>query len=97
MLVMIITIPILFYGYKMIFKKSILFIDINIFFIAAFLGELTFNLLINNSFSNPFLKHIGIIGLIIIFLIYITRTYVPIKNFLFKDPITKKYGINGHK
>lgn len=40
--------------------------------------------------------HVGIIGLILIFLAYIMSTYVPQKNFLHKDPITNKYGIKGH-
>ena len=36
------------------------------------------------------------IVLFIIFGSYMVLTLLPIKNFLFKDPITKRYGIRGH-
>ena len=37
------------------------------------------------------------IGLLVIELIcYFTFTYYPLKIFIFKDPITSKYGIEGH-
>lgn len=93
LLVMMVTIPILFYGYKLIFKKNNFVVDILIFIIAVILGQYIFSLIINIETSNQILNHIGIIGLISIFLMYMTRTYVPKKNFIFKDPVTKKYGI----
>lgn len=97
LIVMIITIPILFYSYTYLTKKNNFIIDIAIFILAAIIGQLIFSILINLSTTNPIQNHIGIIGLIIIFLIYLTRTYVPKKNFIYQDPITKKYGIKGHK
>lgn len=43
-----------------------------------------------------FYTYISVIVLFIIFGSYMVLTLLPIKNFLFKDPITKRYGIRGH-
>jgi len=94
LLVMMIFIPVLFYGYVHITKKNNFFVDISIFILAVILGQYIFRIIIQINYNNMWLRHLGILGLIIIFLFYLTRTYVPIKNFLFKDPITNKYGIN---
>lgn len=93
LLLMILTIPVLFYGYKVIFKKNNFIVDILIYIVAVILGQYIFSLIIKININNLWLRHIGIIGLISIFLMYMTRTYVPKKNFIFKDPVTKKYGI----
>lgn len=94
--VMLIIIPLIFYGYTHFTKKPILFVDINSFILAIIVGQLVFNKFINFNVSSLLLTHIGIVGLLIIFFAYIMNTYVPQKNFLHKDPITKKYGIKGH-
>lgn len=96
LMIMIIIIPIIFYSYTYFTKKPILFIDISSFIISIIIGQIIFSKIINITVSTILTNHIGIIGLILIFLIYITSTYVPIKIFLHKDPITNKYGINGH-
>lgn len=96
LMVMLIIIPLIFYTYMYFTKKDILFLDISSFIIAVICGQIVFSLLINLEYHNLILTHIGIIGLILIFLKYITHTYVPDKNFLHKDPITNKYGIKGH-
>lgn len=93
---MLVTIPLIFYSYTYFTKKSILFIDISSFIIAIIIGQILFTKLINLPIKNLLITHIGIIGLITIFLIYITNTYVLYPNFLNRDPITKKYGIEGH-
>lgn len=93
LLLMILTIPVLFYGYKIIFKKNNFIVDILIYIVSVILGQYIFSLIIKININNLWLRHIGIIGLISIFLMYMTRTYVPKKNFIFKDPVTKKYGI----
>ena len=36
------------------------------------------------------------IGIFLIFSGYLIHTVMPAKNFLFKDPITNKYGFKGH-
>lgn len=92
--VMMVLIPILFYGYKKISKKNNFVVNILIFILSIISGQMLFSLLIKCNIDNQLLNHVGIIGLVIIFLIYMMRTYVPKKNFIFKDPITKKYGID---
>lgn len=96
LLLMIVLIPVLFYSYKHFTKKSILRVDIICFVITIIVGELFFHYLISLDLSNIYLRHIGYIGILVIFIKYITSTYVPEKNFIYEDPITKKYGIEGH-
>lgn len=96
LLVMLLIIPLIFYSYTHFTKKPILFIDICSFIFSIVVGQLVFCKLININISSLFLKHIGIIGLLLIFFAYIMNTYAPQKNFLYKDPITKKYGVKGH-
>ena len=47
-------------------------------------------------FINCNLNVIGVVGMFIIIVAYFTWTYNPPKIFLFKDPISNKYGINAH-
>ena len=94
LLLMIVLIPGLFYGYQIVTKKNNGLVNILIFIVSVILGQITFSQLVKINMNSQVLLHIGIVGLISIFLIYMTRTYVPKKNFIFKDPITKKYGIN---
>ncbi len=96
LMIMLLIIPIIFYSYTKILKKHILFIDISSFVFAIIVGQLVFSYMIDNIIVDEVLNHIGMIGLIVIFLVYITNTYVPTKSFLLKDPITNKYGIQGH-
>lgn len=96
LLVIIIVIPILFYTYQIFTKKSILPIDIIIFYLAIILSNLTFNYIINIEPLTFICSYLSVILLFIIFGFYMVLTLLPIKNFLFKDPITKKYGIKGH-
>lgn len=95
-LVIILLIPILFYGYKLITKKSILIIDITIFYLAIIFSLLTFKYIANIEPLHFFYRYISVVILFIIFGFYMVLTLLPIKNFLFKDPITKKYGLKGH-
>lgn len=96
LLIMIIIIPLIFYTYMYFIKKDVLFLDISSFIIAAILGQYVFHILLNIDDISQILNHIGMLGLVSIFMIYITHTYVPKKNFIYKDPITKKYGLSGH-
>ena len=96
LLAVIIIIPLLFYGYKIFTKKSILIIDIMIFYIAIACSIGIFYYLIKNIDCTFICSYIGAILLFIIFGFYLLLTIMPIKNELFLDPITKKYGIKGH-
>lgn len=96
LLTIIILIPILFYSYTFFTKKSYLLVDIICFLIAVICSQLVFRYIINLiNYPNIF-TYISF-GLIIIeLLLYFYLTYYPPKNFIFKDPITRKYGLNGH-
>ena len=97
LLAVIIIIPLLFYGYKLITKKSILIIDIMIFYIAIASSIGVFYYLIKNLNCTFIYSYIGAILLFIIFSLYLLLTIMPLKNELFLDPITKKYGLDSKR
>ncbi len=92
----IIVIPLIFYTYKIFTKKNILVIDISSFFIAIFVSELlTYKILVAPDVPYA-VSYLSLICLFILFAFYLLVTIFPLKNVIFKDPITKKYGIKGH-
>lgn len=93
----ILVIPIIFYGYKFILKKSILAIDIMSFFITIFLSQYFGYLILTKAKTSYIISYISLVLLFIIFGIYLLVTVYPLKAFIFKDPITNKYGLKGHK
>ena len=95
-LVIIVLIPLLFYTYQIFTKKAMLPIDIIIFYIAIIVSNLMFYYIISLDNLHFFYTYISVVVLFIIFGFYMVLTLLPIENFLFKDPITKKYGIKGH-
>lgn len=96
MLTMIILIPALFYGYKAIVGDDSLIFDIFDFIFSIVVGELVFYKVMKSKELPEVYKTSSIIGLIIIAICYLTFSYYPPKNFLFEDPITHKYGVEGH-
>lgn len=96
LLVIIIIIPLLFYSYQLITKKSILGIDICIFYIAIILAQMSFGYIIDLEPVSFFIQYLSCIGLFVVFGFYMVSTLLPSKNFLFKDPISNKYGLKGH-
>lgn len=93
----ILFIPLIFYGYKFIFKKHILIIDILSFYVVILLAQYIGLIFIN---IKPLPYVCSYISLIIVFMIFglnFLLTMLPIKNFIFKDPITEEYGLKGHK
>ena len=92
----IIIIPLIFYTYTKIAKKNILFIDISSFFITVFLSQFfTHKILLLDPITFD-LKYISLILLFVVFGFYLLATMYPLQNQIFKDPITKKYGLEGH-
>lgn len=92
----ILLIPALFYTYTTFTKKSILVVDIICFNITIIISQLTFNYFVNID-SVPFIyTYFAYILLFIEICAYAVLTYNPIENFMFKDPISHKYGIEGH-
>lgn len=96
LLVIIFLIPILFYIYKIFTKKSKLPIDIIIFYITIITSSLVFKYILNLKDLPYYITYISLVLMFIIFGFYMTLTLLPMKNFLFKDPITNNYGLKGH-
>lgn len=92
-LTMIIFIPLFFYGYQLITKDS-LFLDILDFILSVIVGQLIFYKIMKSKEVSKKYRIYSIIGLIFIMVSYLSFTYYPPKNFLFKDPVTSSYGIN---
>ncbi len=96
LIIPIVLIPCIFYGYKSISKKPILVIDILSFYLAIFLSQFAFQLIIEANVMPHILQYLGTIGAFILFGSYCILTLMPLKTFIFKDPISKKYGFEAH-
>ncbi len=96
LLVLVVAIPVMFYSYRKFAKKSILFVDISIFYISIILSQLAFYAIINLAPMWHIFEYYSCIGLFIFFGCYMTLTLAPLKTFLFKDPINGKYGFSAH-
>lgn len=96
LLVITIVIPLIFYSTKIIFNKDITLINISSFYIAIILGQLTFYKIIELNAFDFIYRYISCVGLFIFFGCYLLLTLLPLENFIFKDPISKKYGFKGH-
>ena len=96
LLVITIVIPLIFYSTKIIFNKDITLINISSFYIAIILGQLTFYKIIELNAFDFIYRYISCVGLFIFFGCYVLLTLLPLENFIFKDPISKKYGFKGH-
>ncbi len=96
LLVIIVLIPILFYTYSFFTKKSILVVDIICFIITIITSQLVFYIL-SNCINIPIVYlYISIVVLLLELIAYLTLSFKPFKNFIFKDPITHKNGLEGH-
>lgn len=82
---------IFFYTYSGILGNNIAIIDISLFFVATILGEYVAYKLMNSTFKCN--TKIAIFALILIGICFLTFTYSAPKIGIFKDPITKTYGI----
>ncbi len=96
LIIIIILMPTLFYGYKNILKKNFFILDIIIFYIVIIVSQLLFNNIIKITPISFILKYISCIGIFIIFGGYMIHTLIPPKSIIFKDPISNKYGFKGH-
>ena len=91
LLVEAISIPLLFEPLRILLKKVPFPITILIFILSILFGLLTQSYFLKNSISLfseeiALLLSLGIVGIFAIF------SYYPPKIFLFKDPVTGKYG-----
>ena len=96
LITIIILMPLLFYGHKYITKKDFFIFDIAIFYIVIISSQLVFHYLLKIEPINFVVYYLSCVGLFIIFGSYMILTLLPFKNFVFKDPITNKYGYKAH-
>jgi len=96
LLSIIVIIPLIFYLYKFLFKKTVLFVDVLIFYVSIIISQVLFRYILGLNQLDYFYNYLGCIGVFIIFGAYLLLTLLPLKNFIFKDPISKKYGFKGH-
>lgn len=85
------TIVIVYYTYTGIIGKDVPLFNIILFGVAAIIGELYTYKSINKIYNNNIL---AIITLLFLSGAFILFTFNPPKIGIFKDPVTKTYGIN---
>ena len=96
LLTLVVVIPVIFYSYKLITKKPVLFIDITTFYLAIILSQFVFYKIIEAPDVNFLGTYLACAGTFIFFGAYTLLTLMPLKNPIFKDPITHKYGFRAH-
>ena len=92
----IILMPALYYSHKAIIKKELFFIDIISFYIVIIFSQYLFYLLIRINALPYIIQYLSCVGIFLLFGGYMIHTLMPAKSFLFKDPITNKYGYKAH-
>lgn len=96
LLVIVFLIPIIFYAYTAITKKAVLWFDITYFYVTIFCSQFIFNYIVNMEPFGFAYQYVSVIILFMVFGTYMVGTLEPVHNFLFKDPISNKYGKEGH-
>ena len=94
--VIIILMPALYYGHKALIKKEIFILDIISFYIVIITSQYLFYLLLRIDTIPYIIQYLSCAGIFLLFGGYMIHTLMPAKNFLFKDPITNKYGYKAH-
>lgn len=92
----IVLIPLLFYGYKAFLGRDVLVLDILIFYVAIFAGQGLFGWLLMVGSLGFVGQYLGCVGLFTTLACYMVFTLMPVRNFLFRDPITHRYGFRAH-
>lgn len=95
--VSLISIPtliiILFYSYIAILGRNSLLIDISIFILSIFLGQIiSFNILLMPPLP-VFLTSLSALVIVILIIMFSLFTYFPPRFTIFKDPVKGGYGI----
>lgn len=89
---MIVLIPTIFYTYSFLTKKSVLFLDIGLFFVSVGVAMYFAYKIFNTQQLSSIYNTVGIAGIALVTLSLLLFTHFPPRNFLFKDPITKEFG-----
>lgn len=90
-IVEIVSIPLLYEPLRLILKKVPFIFTILVFYIAIVLGLFFEYLILKNNIS-ILSEFISLILILIITLKFSIFTYFPPKHFLFRDPVTGKFG-----
>ena len=96
LLTMLVFIPVVFYIYQAIFKKTSLIFDIVEFVVAIGLGQY-FSYLVLNTYALP--KVLSFVSLVVYIFIdgyFLIATLMPGKSEIYKDPRNNKSGLAGH-
>lgn len=92
----VLVIPAIFYTYTTWTKHPILPVDISSFVVAAFLSSLVFAGILALPPIGEMGGVVSIVISVVIMAMYLLLTRFPLHMFLFRDPITGRYGYDGH-
>lgn len=84
-------IPFLYYPIKMLIGREVTWISISIYFIAISLA-FTYEYYVLNNAITFLSEKLSLIFLLILPLVFLYFTFYPPHLFLFKDPVSKRYG-----
>lgn len=96
LLLIVVLMPTLYYGHKAIYNKELFVLDIISFYIVIIASQYLFYILLRASVVPHIVSYLSCIGIFMLFGGYMIHTLMPAKSFLFKDPITNKYGYKAH-
>ena len=97
LLIIVFLMPLIFYSYQRFTKKPILAIDISTFYVTIIASQMSFYAIIDLAPVWPSIQYISTLGTFLLFGAYLLLTLEPLKNIIFKDPITGKYGFRAHR
>lgn len=96
LITIVVVMPVLYYGYKILFGKDNAIINILIFYVVIVVSQYVFNYTLAIPPVKYLYRYLSCTGCFIVFGGYMLLTLMPLENFIFKDPITGKYGYDGH-
>ena len=97
LLIITFFLPFVFYSYTRLSKKSLLFVDILTFLVAIILAQVSFFAIIDLQPLPYWAVYLSIVGTFVFFGAYMTLTLMPLKQTIFKDPVTHQYGFKAHR
>lgn len=89
----LLAIPFIFYSYTSLTRKSILALDIGLFVVSVGLGQWVSVLVMKSAPVPAWVTSVCFVLLVVLFAACLLLTLKPIRIFLFRDPVTGKYGL----
>ena len=96
LIVPVIVIPVIFYGYRSFSKKSVLAVDILMFYVAICLSQFAMMGILELPEMPFVVRYLACLGTFVFFGAYLLLTLLPLRMFMFLDPITNRYGFKAH-